>query len=145
MRIRLALLAVMLPAALAACSGSGGSAVVGVRGTGTAVTHQLTEHDDGSTVDARVGDSVTVTLHSTYWQFRPPAGGVLQQKREPVPSPGGSACPTVPGSGCGTVVADYVVSASGTVTLTAHRESCGEAMRCAGSNGAWSVTVRATR
>jgi hypothetical protein len=144
MNIRLAIVAVALPAALVACGGSSSSAVVDTRDSG-AVTHQLTDNDDGSTVDAHVGDSLTVTLHNTYWQFQSPPGQVLQQRGQPAPSPGGSACPDIPGTGCGTVVADYLVSASGTVTLAAHRESCGEAMRCTGSNGGWSVTVRATR
>src|SRR5436305_10411033 len=104
MKLRLAVLAVALPAALVACSGSSSTAVVDTRDSG-GVAHQLTDTDNGSTVDVQVGDTVTVTLHSTYWQLQAPRGQVLRQRSEPVTSPGGSGCPTIAGTGCGTVVA----------------------------------------
>jgi hypothetical protein len=120
----------------AGCAGgsSGGGATV----SGAPTTRQLDEHANGSTVDVQLGDTVVVVLHSTYWSFDTPPTS-LQPLGDPQPSP--SHCP-VAGSGCGTVTARYNASHVGQTTLHAHRDSCGEARRCTGSEGDWSVTVR---
>ena len=115
-------------------NGSGGER----SGATVSVRHQLDERSNGSTLDARVGDTVVVVLHSTYWNFDTPTT-VMQLIGTPEPSP--SHC-TVVGSGCGTVTATYKAGQVGTVSLHAHRDSCGEAIRCSASNGDWSVTVR---
>jgi len=47
----------------------------------------------------------------------------------------------VPGGGCGTVTARYSAISGGTAQVAAHRDSCGEAMRCQGTNGDWRITV----
>jgi hypothetical protein len=47
----------------------------------------------------------------------------------------------VPGGGCGTVTAAFRALAPGRATITASRTTCGEAMRCTGTDGAWEVTV----
>src|SRR3954454_5930298 len=101
--------------------------------------HQLDEDANGSTVDVQLGDSVVVVLHSTYWNFDSPAR--VLQPLSTQPSPGHCA---VVGSGCGTVTVTYNAAQVGTVTLHAHRDSCGEATRCSASNADWSVTVRVT-
>ncbi len=103
------------------------------------IPHQLDEHANGSTVDVQLGDSVVVVLHSTYWNFDSPAR--VLQPLSTQPSPGHCA---VIGSGCGTVTVTYNAAQVGTVTLHAHRDSCGEAIRCSASNADWSVTVRVT-
>lgn len=111
----------------------------GDRSAATApVPHQLDEHTNGSTVDVQLGETVIVVLHSTYWTFDTPPR-VLQPIGAPQPSP--SHCP-VAGSGCGTVTATFNAAQVGTVTLHAHRDSCGEALRCTGSNADWTATVR---
>jgi hypothetical protein len=51
----------------------------------------------------------------------------------------------VPGTGCGTIRADYRVAEAGSTQLSAARTVCGEAMRCTGRNGRWAVTVVASR
>src|SRR4051794_36833507 len=99
--------------------------------------HQLDEHANGTTVDAQLGDTIVVVLHSTYWNFSSPAR--VLQPLSTQPSPGHCA---VVGSGCGTVTATYNAGQVGTITLHAHRDSCGEALRCTGANADWSVTVR---
>lgn len=136
--------AVVSQGLLVGCNGSGSSAAVRTR-DGGAVQHQLTDKDNGATVAVHVGDGVTVTLHSTYWQLGSPEGDgqVLVQRTPPSPTASPSPCP-VAGAGCGTVVADYLVGAAGTVRLTAHRDSCGEALRCTAGQGDWSVKVVAT-
>jgi hypothetical protein len=120
----------------AACGGSssgGGQSLAGAPSTKT-----LDESANGSTVAVHLGDTVVVVLHSTYWAFTTPAT-TLQELGSPQSSP--SHCP-VPGSGCGVVTAQYNASHVGQTTLHAHRDSCGEALRCTGSDGDWTVTVR---
>jgi len=133
-------MAVMLLAV--SCSSAGSGSTLTVRGSGT--TYVVTDKNNGTTFQVRVGDVVEVTLHSTYWQIARVAGSVLSPEGPPSSAPGSGCRSSVPGSGCGTVTADYRVVASGSSTLRAPRESCGEAMRCTGSNGDWSVTIRAT-
>src|SRR4051794_3383189 len=123
--------------------GSSGGATLGT-GADHATVHRLTDASNGSTVQVRVGDTVTVALHSTYWQLTNPGGGELISTASPTVSPGGKGCPTIPGTGCGTVSAGYRVASTGRTTLTASRQTCGEALRCTGSRGRWSVTVVAS-
>ena len=125
-------------ALLTACGGSGSVASTSVH---QPTTVSVNDTSNGTTVDARVGDTVAVTLHSTYWSLGPPTGGALVQESGPSPSPGGTGCPHIPGTGCGTVTATYRADAQGTSTLTAHRTSCGEALRCSGRQGEWTVQV----
>lgn len=108
------------------------------RSAATAPTPRLLdEHANGTTVDAQLGDTIVVTLHSTYWNVDSPTR--VLQPLSTIPSPGHCA---VAGSGCGTVTVTYNAAQVGAVTLHAHRDSCGEAMRCTGKNADWSVTVR---
>jgi hypothetical protein len=110
----------------------------GDRSAATApVPHQIDEHANGTTVDAQLGDTIVVVLHSTYWSFDTPARVLQPLSTQPSPS----HC-TVVGSGCGTVTATFNAAQVGTVTLHAHRDSCGEAMRCTGASADWSATVR---
>lgn len=121
---------------LSACGGgsSGGNASL----RNTPKTHQLDDKSTGTTVDVQLGDTVIVTLHSTGWNLDVPAT-VLQPLGAPQTSP--SPCPVM-GGGCGTVTESYNAGHVGQVTLHAHRDSCGEALRCTGTQGDWSVTVR---
>lgn len=134
--------AVIATAAVAAtaCGGSSGSpASTSVR---SAQTIQVGDKANGTTVDAHVGDTIEVTLHNTYWTLGAPAGHVLSVVGAPSAAPGGSACPHIAGTGCGTVSASYRADAAGTTRVTAHRDSCGEALRCGPGQGDWTVTVR---
>ncbi len=54
----------------------------------------------------------------------------------------GASCPAFPGSGCGTVTATYTAGHTGTTELTAHRDTCGEALRCVGPQADWKITGR---
>ena len=104
-------------------------------------TVEVTESDNGHTVTLRPGDTLVAVLHSTYWQFDPPSNpAVLRSEGRPVtsPAPMGSC---VPGGGCGTVTAHYQALSPGRSTVSAGRTSCGEALRCTGDAGSWSVTV----
>jgi hypothetical protein len=92
-------------------------------------------------VAVKVGDRIVVTLGSTYWTFNPPSGVAVTQDGDPTvrPSPG-----CVPGAGCGTVTATYHADTSGTATLSAHRDSCGEALRCTPAQADWRIDANVT-
>jgi hypothetical protein len=101
-------------------------------------THQLDDRSNGSTVDVQLGDTIVVTLHNTYWTLAVPTAA-LQPLGAPQASP--SPC-AVAGSGCGSVTQSYNAGHVGRTTLHAHRDSCGEALRCSAQQSDWSVTVR---
>jgi hypothetical protein len=110
---------------------------------GTAGRVVVDERDNHKVVRVSRGSVVTVVLHSTYWRFGPaPAPHVLPQISAPHVSPrppNAGGC--VPGQGCGTVTVAYRAAAAGTVFIRASRVSCGEALRCTGGNGLFSVTL----
>jgi hypothetical protein len=99
-----------------------------------------TEGDNGRTLTLHRGQQMRVVLHSTYWTMRPAANAeVLAEAGQPVLDPKRTGC--VAGAGCGTMTAVYDAIAAGRVQVVATRTSCGEAMRCTGSAGRWSVTT----
>jgi len=105
----------------------------------------LDEHASGSTVTLPVGSTLQITLHSTYW--KPPtssAVAVLRPVGPAVPKVTPTASGCHPGSGCGTLSAGFTALHSGTVTVTASRTSCGEAMACAPAQRTFTVTVQVT-
>ncbi|MFZ2804466.1 MAG: hypothetical protein WA001_04540 [Patescibacteria group bacterium] len=102
-------------------------------------TKKLDENDNKTTVSANVGDRVELVLNSTYWQVAPPSSDVLKQVADPVVVP--ILIGHVPGSGAGTVTVDYQVTKTGTAQISASRTSCGEALRCTGDQGSYSVTI----
>jgi len=133
-----------IAATLALATGCGGAHSSGTSDYQTAPGRvALDTSANGKTVHVHLGDTITVTLDSTYWSFLP-TGGLALQPFAPVATAAGSACPKHPGSGCGTVTATYNVGRVGTSVLHAHRDTCGEALRCVGTQGDWSVTVVAT-
>jgi hypothetical protein len=101
-------------------------------------TVTLDEHARHRSVRIPAGTTLVVRLHSTYWSAPTSSDpGVLG------PAGGGSSaagsCP--PGGGCGLTSARFTAARPGTVRITAHRSSCGEAMRCSAGQGDYQVTV----
>jgi hypothetical protein len=140
---RMGLVPVLL-ATVVAAAGCGGSSAPSQVHTAPARTVHVSEKQNGATVHAHVGDTVVVTLHNTYWTLASVHGGVLAPLAAGGPSPGGSGCPHIPGTGCGVVMRGYHVQQAGSATLAAHRTSCGEALRCTAKTGSWRVTVVAS-
>jgi len=99
----------------------------------------ISEKDAGHVVHVRLGGAVHWVLHSTYWTMGPLTGDVLVRPMGALSAGSSRSC--VPGQGCGTVEAYFRAEHAGTVTLRAHRNSCGEAMRCVGNQGRFRVTV----
>ena len=110
--------------------------------------HQLAAGtaDNGHTVTLAVGDTLVVTLSSTYWQFRAAAPAsvlhLVSSQITPEATQNGARC--VPGQGCGTNTATFLAAASGQATVSAARTSCGEAMLCTGGQGTFTLTVVVT-
>jgi len=101
------------------------------------------EGQNGRTVTLHVGDSLAVTLHSTYWTFAGSSNAaVVAPEGTPTVSPSPSGC--VPGQGCGTVTASFDALAVGTAVIGASRISCGEALACTGAAGSYRLTVEVT-
>lgn len=102
---------------------------------------RLTEVDNGHTVTVAVGSTVTVVLASTYWQVQGSSdAAVLLLASGPVIAPAAQGT-CVPGGGCGTVTTVFRALGPGRASVTAGRTTCGEAMQCTGTNGAFEVTI----
>ena len=131
-----ALLAVLTAAGCAGSSTApGGSAASGH----TSRTVRVGFADSGRTVRVHPGDVVEVRLHSTYWSFQPVAASALHAGKPVVHAvPIGTG---VAGSGAGTVTVDFRAADRGRATITAARRSCGEALRCTGSQGRFTLDV----
>ena len=106
-----------------------------------AANRKVSEPDGGNSVAVPVGAEVTLVLHNIYWQVQGSSDpAVLALVSGPVASGAGPiAC--IPGTGCGTVTAVFRAIAPGRATITASRTSCGEALQCTGTAGAYEVTV----
>jgi hypothetical protein len=151
-RARTTLSATLLAGLLAAGCATSGSGTAGLAPStdGATTPHPsgpskavLVERDNanGTTVHVRVGDRIELILASSYWAVRgSSAPSVLRQDGPAVhlpPSP--RNCP--PGLGCRPVRAYFTALAAGIALITAHRSTCGEALRCVGSRGRFSITV----
>jgi hypothetical protein len=147
-RVRSTVAVVTLGLLLAACS-AGSAATpsapiassVGATPAATASNRQVGEADNGRTVSVTVGSEVTLLLGNTYWQVQGSSDpAVLALVSGPTASSAGlTAC--VPGAGCGTVTAVFRALAPGEATITAGRTTCGEALMCTGTAGAYKVTI----
>ncbi|MEV8563723.1 hypothetical protein AB0478_46725 [Streptomyces sp. NPDC051917] len=125
--------------ALTAISACGADAAQSAAPT-TPAPLRLDERTNHTTVSATVGTSVVVTLHSTYWSD-------LTSRTPDVLAAAGasrvtSAHTCAPGRGCGTVELALRAVRPGSADITARRTSCGEARRCVGDEGRYSVTVK---
>jgi hypothetical protein len=88
----------------------------------------VTNADNGQTVNLFAGQRLSVSLDSTYWRFdstnyRPVLSTMGQPQYQTDPS-------ALPGSGKGVAIEQFKAKTAGQVTVSAHRNACGEAMRC---------------
>jgi hypothetical protein len=108
-----------------------------------AATKTVSDRDNGTTVNVHAGERLRVVLDSTYWYIDPSAHPeVLRSDGTPRVEPRTGSCP--PGVGCGTVTATFSAAAPGSANVTATRTICGEALRCTGRDGRYSITVVVT-
>jgi hypothetical protein len=138
-------LALVVVALVAGCAGAPGPSlptVAPATSQAAPVTDRtVSEPDNDQRVKVALGATVTLVLHSTYWQVQGSSDPmVLALVGGPTASAAGpTAC--VPGAGCGTVTAVFDAVAPGRATITAGRTTCGEALLCTGSAGAYEVTI----
>lgn len=106
-----------------------------------AIPKMVGDHANGTTVRLCVGQTLRLSLHSTYWGNI--AGSPETVAKEVgstiVVSPAPMGC--LPGAGCGTLVTQFRGLAPGTATVSAHRTSCGEALLCTPDRRSFSLTV----
>jgi len=126
---------------LASC-GVGNDQTTCTTPSSTAQHIQAGDDQNGQSMTLHLGQTLTVTLCSTYWSFQGSSNPrVLALVGEAVVSPAPqSVCP-VAGTGCGTVVQKFRAVGPGTAQVTASRVSCGEAMRCGGAAGSYKLAV----
>jgi len=116
---------------------------------GSSIT-SYTEAMNKAAINAKIGSSFRVSLSSMYWQLSPvkanivgQVGGVLSQ---PVmPGPNAPAGCQHPGAGCGKQTWTFKAKMAGTTILQATRTSCGEALRCVGDQGLFTLRVRVVK
>lgn len=101
----------------------------------------VNEQNNGKNVQVHVGQTVQIQLHSLYWQLAPVTGTALALKgTATLPPAPGQAMP-MPGSGGGTIEVTYVAASAGSATISAHRDTCGEALRCQPDQSDFKVTI----
>ncbi|HEX3606495.1 MAG TPA: hypothetical protein VH134_11270, partial [Candidatus Dormibacteraeota bacterium] len=99
-------------------------------GSGARVT--ASEAQNGSTLSLHRGDTLTVTLHNTYWTMDGSSNAGVLRAQGPATTQGDppSSRNCVPGGGCGTVTQSFAAVSTGGADVTANRTTCGEALRC---------------
>jgi len=132
---------VILSAALVgACGSSGAKSSTTTTSATQRTVVQVNATDNDKTVAVASGQRLELILDNTYWQIAgSSAPSVVRAVGQPITTPQISGC--IAGGGCGTVRASYIGVAPGTADITASRTTCGEAMRCTGTNGSFRVTV----
>ncbi len=136
----------VLGAAIAIAAGACAAAAPACASAAVAGHRDATEVDNGGTVALHRGDTLTVTLHSTYWTIDGSSDPAVLAARGPQTTqaepPSSRRC--VPGQGCGTVTRSFTAAADGTADVGASRTSCGEALRCTPEQSTWVLHVVVT-
>lgn len=107
---------------------------------GNPVLH-LNEAENGLTVHTPTGNDVEVSLTGTTWAFSVNPPDVLQEVGAVVLHAGANCAQPGESAACGTTAMKWKTLKTGSVTITAQRSSCGEAIQCTASQGTYSVTV----
>ena len=107
----------------------------------------LTESNKNRLVKVRIGESFSIQLHSTYWNFDSIKGKSIKAigttNVEPImPGPNAPTGCQVAGMGCGTVSLKFKAINKGISTVNASRTSCGEALRCTPAQSSYVVTIK---
>lgn len=104
---------------------------------------RATDTQNGASITLHPGQTLTVTLSSTYWSFQGSSNAhALVSVGLPVVSPAPFYQNPMPGSGAGTVTAQFRAVGLGTAQVTASRVACGEAMECGSASGQYQLTVQ---
>jgi hypothetical protein len=107
-------------------------------------TRHLDDRNNHGTVSVHVGQTVELTLASTYWTIGRPSGTALGALGAERKTPNYTRPGCHGGSGCGTDVRDFRAVRTGTSGISATRTTCGEALRCTDAQSRFFVTVNVT-
>ena len=116
-----------------------------------ATKNSLNETNLNQQISLKVGSHLSLTLHSMYWQLSPvKVGSSIATKgtvyqRAIIPGASAPAGCRIAGMGCGIQIWNFTATKVGTTAIIATRTTCGEAMRCTGSNGRYLVQVKVIR
>jgi hypothetical protein len=142
---------VLVVVAVAGCGSNSPSALDRPAAPSRSSTLIVDDSANGTAVIAHVGDRIRVVLGgrqetgSTYWRFAPLTGQVVSGVQAPVThgsSPGSPAGCGIAGAGCGTVTWTIDATSPGIATITAHRITCGEALRCPADEQDFQVQIQ---
>lgn len=103
----------------------------------------VNQTDNGHTVTLAVGERLVLSLPSTYWDIAAARPATVLHTDPPTTSTRTqtSTGRCVTGQGCGAATAVFHATAAGTATITATRQSCGEAKRCTPAQSTYTLTV----
>ncbi len=125
--------------------------LLGVNNSYATSATTISESNANQTITVKSGSTVSLSLHSMYWNLGTvKSTASLKEKGDVVQKPimPGAGAPAgcgVPGSGCGVQTWKFSAVKIGITHLVASRTSCGEAMRCTGTNGSFKVTVKVVK
>jgi predicted secreted protein len=111
----------------------------------------LNETNLNQRISVKVGSHLSLTLHSMYWQLSAlKVGSSVTTKgtvyqRAIIPGPSAPTGCRIAGMGCGIQIWNFTATKVGTTAIVATRTTCGEAMRCIGTNGRYTVHVKVIR
>jgi len=135
-------IALLLATSLAACgSGGGTSSAAATPDVACSAPKLVGDEANGTTVHLCVGQTLRLSLHSTYWQDIMSTPDSVLQTSGPTQAVTPSMGSCVPGGGCGTLITEFQGVAAGTAMVSAHRTTCGEALMCQPDQRAFSLTV----
>lgn len=130
------------------------ASVIGIANTPiaqAAAKNSLNETNLNQQISVKVGSHLSLTLHNMYWQLSALKVGSSIVTKGPVYQraifPGASApagC-RIAGMGCGIQIWNFTATKVGATRIIATRTTCGEAMRCTGTNGRYTVQVKVIR
>ncbi|MCW2672368.1 MAG: hypothetical protein JWP14_957 [Frankiales bacterium] len=101
----------------------------------------LDDRDNHAVVSVHRGQTIVLTLASTYWTIGAPSGTALSTLDGERKTPNRTKPGCRGGSGCGTDVRDFKAVRTGTSGISATRSTCGEALRCPAGKTRFYVTV----
>ena len=100
----------------------------------------ISDGDNGGSIAVLTNGIVHVVLHSTYWKFQPVTDSrIVGALHDPVVAPDMTV--RVPGTGAGMVTLDLRAIGPGKSQVTATRETCGAALRCADNQRTFTVII----
>lgn len=128
------------------------AALLGASTPSSAATNLVvTEKANHKIIKMKRGSELTISLNSTYWSLNPvPSTAAIVQNKKPgvfpiFPGPNAPAGCQHPGGGCGTLTWHFKAVKIGRTTITASRNSCGEAMQCAPNQKWFTIKVVVTK